>query len=220
MGQTLREQLSNLPVPRLTTVLRRRISLQHDGYPYEKASRLIENWWNEKAASYDIGIGSDTPDLSFSRSGFKAEFARTDQSFTLAMEEPDSSVEGRSWIVDVALRAEDGRVDFGLRGSFRQPYNATNQPEPRAPRFLRAIVEEIGATDVWALKSGPQMVNLDSLPFFMDLVESDQRTLPSLPSVKMCKQAQPSRTLRVGPYFGWHRTCLPSRSGSVLGYHE
>ena len=178
MGLTLREQLSNLPVPRLTTVLRVNFSLQRDGEPFEKASKLIEKWWNEKAAPYDIGISPNTPDLSFSRNGFKADFARSDSSFALAMEEPDSSIEGRSWIVDVALKVDKGRADFGLRHSYRQPHNATNLPEPRAPRFLRQIVDEIGAVDVWPMESVAQTIEMATIHRFMSLLESDQRTLP------------------------------------------
>lgn len=178
MSLTLQEQLSNLPVPRLTTVLRVNFSLQRDEEPFERASRLIENWWNEKAAPYDIGIDNNIPDLSFSRTGFKAEFARNDLSFALAMEEPDSSVEGRSWIVDVALKVGKDRVDFGLRSSYRQPFNATSMPESRAPRFLRQIVDEIGAVDVWPLESAAQTIDPDTLQRFMNLLESDKRTLP------------------------------------------
>jgi hypothetical protein len=174
---TLKEQLSNLPIPRLTTVLRVNFVLQNDDAPFEAASRLIEEWWNEKAAPYDIIIEPETRELSFSRSGFKIEFARTDQSFALSMEEPDSSVADRSWIVDVALRNDDGHVSFGLRSSFRQPHNIV-LPEPRAPRFLRRIVDEIGAVDVLSLKSAAQTIDSDSLPFFLALLESDNRTLP------------------------------------------
>jgi hypothetical protein len=178
MSLTLKEQLSILPVPRLTTVLRVTFSLQRDGEPFEKAKKLIEDWWNEKAAPYDIGICSDTPDLSFSREGFKAESAQSDSSFALAMEEPDSSEEGRSWIVDVALKVDKGRVDFGLRHSYRQPHNATNLPEPRAPRFLRQIVDEIGAVDIWPMESVAQTIDAATIQRFMGLLESDQRTLP------------------------------------------
>jgi hypothetical protein len=180
MGMTLKEQLSSLTIPRLTTVLRVNLALQNDDSPFEMASRLIEDWWNEKAAPYDIVIEPDTQDLSFARSGFKVEFCRGAQSFALAMEEPDSSVESRSWIVDVALKYDEGHVNFGLRSSFRQPYNASYLPEPRAPRFLRRIIEEIGAVDVLPLKSIPQAIDSDSLPFFLDILESDHRTLPIL----------------------------------------
>jgi hypothetical protein len=178
MGLTLKEQLSNLPVPRLSTVLRVNFSLQRDGEPFENAAKLIEEWWNEKAAPYDIGISSSTPDLSFSREGFKVEFARSDSLFALAMEEPDSSIDGRSWIVDVALKADNGRVDFGLRHSYRQPYNTTDVPEPRAPRFLRQIVDEIGAVDIWPMESVAQTIDTATIQRFMSLIESDRRTLP------------------------------------------
>ena len=180
MGLTLKEQLSNLPVPRLTTVLRVNFTLQNDGSSFEMASRLIEEWWNEKAAPYDIFISPETQDLSFSRSRFKADFSRSAQYFALSMEEPDSGIQDRSWIVDVALRLDNGDVNFGLRHSFRQPYNATSLPEPRAPRFLRRIVEEVGGVDVWALHATPQIVDSESLPFFLDLLDSDDRTLPIL----------------------------------------
>jgi hypothetical protein len=178
MGLTLKEQLANLPVPRLTTVLRVNFSLQQDESTYENASRLIEDWWNHKADPYDISIGPNTHDLSFSRSGFKAEFARTDHSFALAMEEPDSSIEERSWIVDTALRIDKDGINFGLRSSYRQPFNATNLPEPRAPRFLRQIVDDIGAVDVWPMESSAQTITPETLQRFKKLLASDQRILP------------------------------------------
>jgi hypothetical protein len=178
MGLTLREQLANLPVPSLVTVLRVSVPLYDESVAYEKAVELVRAWWNEKAAPYDVFIQSGDRDVSFSRSGFKAEYARTEDSFALAMEEPDSAVEGRSWIVDIALRRENGQSAFSLRGSYRQPYNSKNRPEPRAPRFLRQIIEEVGALDVWPLSSTSQVIDASGLPYFMELLESSDRSLP------------------------------------------
>lgn len=178
MGSTLREQLANLPVPTLVTVLRVNVPLNDGLAAYAKASELIRDWWNEKAAPYDVLLDSYDRDFTFSRSGFKADYARTDDSFALAMEEPDSGIEERSWIVNIALKLEDEKSSFTLRASYRQPYNLQSRPEPRAPRFLRQIIEEVGAFDEWPLTSESQVIDAAGLPYLMDFLESGNRTLP------------------------------------------
>lgn len=178
MSLNFQEQLSNLAVPRLTTVLRVDFSLPERHSALHEASGIIQQWWNEKAAPYEIKISGDTSDLSFSRGDFNIEFARTEQSLALAMEEPDSSVDGRSWIVELALKTEANRVGFGVRASYRQPYKSTIHPEPRAPRFLRQVIDEVGALDDWALTSSCQVIDESSVEFFMDFIESPSRTLP------------------------------------------
>jgi hypothetical protein len=178
VGLTLQEQLSSLPIPRLTTVLRINFDLKEDGAAFDHATRMVEEWWNKKAVPYDVSINVPTTTLTFARNGFRIDFARSEDAFALAMEEPDSSVEGRSWICDFALQLNGGRPQFAVRVSFRQPHNSPHQPDPRAPRFLREIVDEVGATDFWELGSTARLISSDSLPFFTELLRSTTRTLP------------------------------------------
>jgi len=178
VGSSFREQLSGLPVPRLTNVVRVNLDLSDEPYAFDNTAQIILNWWNSKARPYDVSIDPQLPALSFSQSGFKIEFARAGGTFALAMEEPDSSVPGRTWIVDVGLREIRGRSEFGFRASYRQPQNSTSSPEPRAPRFLRDILEEVGATDVWDLKSTVQTVDLEAADILIEFIESPRRRLP------------------------------------------
>jgi hypothetical protein len=178
VGLTLQEQLSSLPIPRLTTVLRVNFDLKDGSAAFDHATRMVEEWWNKKAEPYDVCIAPSTTTLSFARDGFRIEFARSEEAFALAMEEPDSSIEGRFWICDFALKLNGGRPQFAIRVSFRQPHNSLFQPDPRAPRFLRDVVDQVGATDFWELESKASLLNPDNLPFFMELLRSTTRTLP------------------------------------------
>jgi|SRR5258708_160659 hypothetical protein len=178
MGLTFQEQLSSLPIQRLNTVLRVNFDLREQSDAFNLAMQMVETWWNKKAEPYQTKISPEATELSFAQSGFKVEFARTEEAFALSMEEPDSSLLGRFWICDFALKLNGGRPQFSVRIGFRQPHNIPNQPEPRAPRFLRDIVEQVGAIDFLPMKSITQVIDPDSLPFFMDLITSPQRTLP------------------------------------------
>jgi hypothetical protein len=161
-------------------VVRVNLTLRDNPYSFYKAAQVVLDWWNDKALPYDAIIGPDTPTLSFTRSSFKVDFARTEGAFALAMEEPDSTVPDRSWIVDVGLREVAGQTEFGLRASFRQPYSTTILPEPRSPRFLRNILDEVGAIDHWELRPTYQSVDEDSVELLVELVESPLRRLPVL----------------------------------------
>ena len=178
MSFTLQEQLSTLPIPRLTTVLRVNFALLESQTSFEKATNLIAQWWNEKAVPYGVEISVQTSELEVSKAGFRANLARSDDEFVLAMQEPDSSDPDRFWLCDFAVRRAGPRSEFGVRLSYRQPHNSTNRPEPRAPRFLQDLIESVGAVDVRAMESRPRRIHIEDLPFFMDLVQSPMRTLP------------------------------------------
>lgn len=177
MTSSFQQQLSTLPIPRLTTVLRVGFSLQEGSLSFDKASRLIETWWNKKALPYGQALNADTADLEFQQMGFVVDFARAKDEFVLAMQEPDSSLE-RTWLCDFAVRRSGERNHFGVRLSYRQPHNMVARPEPRAPRFLKELISTVGAVDVRAMESVPRKITLDDLSFLIDFVSSPNRLLP------------------------------------------
>jgi hypothetical protein len=71
MSVSLREQLSSLPIPRTTTVLRVNLDLLETVSTFTHSTQLVEQWWNAKAKPYGISIAHDTPNLSFSQGSFK-----------------------------------------------------------------------------------------------------------------------------------------------------
>ena len=221
MRLSFKEQLSALPVSRLTTVVRVNLALKDDPYSFYKAAQVILDWWNDKAKPYDAAIGPETPTLSFTRSSFKVDFARTDGAFAIAMEEPDSGVPSRSWIVDVGLREVAGHTEFGLRASFRQPHSTTVLPEPRAPRFLRNILDEVGATDIWELKPTYQLVDEDAAELLVDLVESPLRRLPV---IVVSKEPQTGAIVtdpdQLSRFLAGTAHVFSSHIGSFLGVNE
>ncbi len=179
MGLTLREQLQSLPLPQLTTVLRLSLPLLNRQDSFEKTVQVINSWWNEKAKPYETSFRPDIdPFYRFSRSGFRADFALTNDAFALEMEEPDSSVEGRTWKIEVDLTQSGEQCQLGLRASYRQPKAVEFHPDHRAPRFVKQIIDEVGAMDVWQLSSDRSPIGLSDAPYFIELLESQERLLP------------------------------------------
>ncbi len=67
-----------------------------------------------------------------------------------------------------------------MRLSYRQPQSLVRTPEPRAPRFLREIVDLGHAVDEWPLQSAAHQIGKDEFPAFLKLFYSPRRTLPIL----------------------------------------
>ncbi len=178
MGLTLREQLSTLSIPRLSTVLRVDLMLRESDSAVEQAERIITGWWNRKAAPYDTEIVAGQSDLSFARDRFKLEFARTYDALSLAMEEPDSSAEFRTWICETSLQRVGAGARLSLRLSFRQPNDIPLQPLHRAPRLLREIVDSVGTVDLEVLETMPRTYHEEDLDGLMYLLEQPDRMLP------------------------------------------
>ena len=178
MTSLIQDEFARLRIPRSNTVVRVGFALQRDPAYFDRACRLVEEWWNDKARPYDLEILPATRSLQESRDKFKIDFARDESRFSLSMEEPDSSIEDRTWAVDIALVGTGGSFEFGLRASYRQPLSLEQLPAPRAPRFLRNIIEDIGAVDVWPLESSSQPIDITTLKKFQSLVLDNRRTLP------------------------------------------
>lgn len=175
MANTLQYQLSRLP--RSSTVVRVDLEIQNVETNFDEVCQQIEAWLDEKGRPYDLAIAGKE-NLTEDRNGFKVDFARDENAFALSLEEPDSSIDDRYWTVDVAVVRQPSGIHFGLRNRYRQPSTTQDYPNPRAPRFLRKVADEIGGKDVWPLESKAQLIDVDNLERFQKLAFNEARTLP------------------------------------------
>ena len=178
MSLSLREQLENLPLPRLTTVLRVSTCLDDSVDVFNAAKDVIDKWWQQKSKPYGTlpALGDD---ITFARPNFRVERVQANDCFALLVEENDSAYENRKWICDFALQRQANRFELSVRLSFEQPSNALYpKPLPRSPKFLREIVDLKGLRDVWPIKSDPHLITQNDVDFFCDLVTDKSRQLP------------------------------------------
>jgi len=179
MSLTLAEQLSALPLPLLTTVLRVEFDLYETPTVFEQAASILETWANVKCKPSGVVIPVDTNEFSFSADSLGVEFARTDDAWALCLEHPDSSSRagGRSWVCEIALERRIGVTRFSTRLSYRQPINGP-VPAPRAPKYIADLVRNVGAVDHQILEGRPQPIGAGDVSTLIDLLESKSRRLP------------------------------------------
>jgi hypothetical protein len=181
LSNTLRDQLSAIPVKRLTTVLRIDLSLRNSDESLDGAHSLIDIWWREKATSHGLVFDKQQSSHSLANERCRVEARAQDGAFAFALEEIEPlQTEPRDWITDVALTSEGGSARLGMRLSYRQPHNWQSVPEPRAPSFLRKIVDLGNAVDDWPLVSAAHRIGREEFPAFRELFYSTRRTLPLL----------------------------------------
>jgi hypothetical protein len=179
MQSTFQEQLSVLPIPRVTTILRVDLPILPSDSALQMTGKIITDWWNKKAEAYGLEIRDEDSDLSLSKGKFKLEFARLEGVLGLSMEEPDSRPElEREWICDIGLRENGGIPQFELRLSYRQPQSIAQRPEPRAPRLLRELLARVGALDIQRLEQGFSLVDSHDVDGFVELLRNKNRRLP------------------------------------------
>ena len=177
---TFAEQLSTLPIERLTTVLRLDLRLYATAEQHQRARLLLRGWLRRKSEARGFSIGED-PVSQESRS-FRLESESTKGISAFSLEE--RRLEGkdpRDWITEVSLSFNGEADAIGLRLSYRQPQNWTAPPPlPRAPGFLCHLVDEGLVHDIWPLASTVRRIEAAEIEAFIGLLRNPERTLPVL----------------------------------------
>ena len=105
----------------MTTILRTKVTLKDSERGFEKASRRIEEWLNQKAEPHGIYVEPDRfdyPDENDLPSGddsFKLDFARGSDVLGLTTEYTDPDEDARAWKVDLALGRGEHSTDLSMR---------------------------------------------------------------------------------------------------------
>ena len=179
MPSTLAERLASQPIERLTTVLRLDVQLRQGSAVNDQAQELVDTWLRGRAEKFgfDQGIQGGIAESEACR----LEIERAERAYAFALEERRSPTrEPQDWITDVSLAPGNGTsLSFGLRLRYRQPQDWKGRlPQPRAPRFLKDLVERELLEDVWPLKATASRVGQGEFDSFLSLLRTAERTLP------------------------------------------